>query len=216
MIWVIRGKSSLLATTPVGCIIKHKAQDSTDDGGATPLHYTERKMDINKGCNTRISKNLGAFARRQQSQDSTFASSPGRKADDSTASNLTLITIHRHTLGLSAQLALRRRADGPAVRLSVAVLLQRHQLLRAEGLVVDLGRRLDEVLQVCPCEEVAEEDKLAMVLVLDVDNAPAILAASDLAAGDDDGLLGTDDREGDDVLEYGSVLVSNPAPGYGP
>jgi len=52
MIWVIRGKSSLLATTPVGCIIKHKAQDSTDDGGATPLHYTERKMDINKGCNT--------------------------------------------------------------------------------------------------------------------------------------------------------------------
>lgn len=111
---------------------------------------------------------------------------------------------------MSAQLALRRRADGPAVRLSVAVLLQRHQLLRAEGLVVDLGRRLDEVLQVCPCEEVAEEDKLAMVLVLDVDNAPAILAASDLAAGDDDGLLGTDDREGDDVLEYGLVNVSNP------
>ena len=155
---------------------------------------------------TRISKAIGAFARRQQTQDSTFASSPVGKQHPTSL----LITIHRHTLRLSAQLALCRRADGPAVRLSVAVLLQCHQLLRAEGLVVDLGRRLDEVLQVCPCEEVAEEDKLAMVLVLDVDNAPAILAASDLAAGDDDGLLGTDDREGDDVLEYGLVNVSNP------
>lgn len=111
---------------------------------------------------------------------------------------------------LSAQLALRRRADGPAVRLSVAVLLQCHQLLRAEGLVVDLGRRLDEVLQVCPCEEIAEEDKFAVVLVLDVDDAPAILTASDLAAGDDDGLLGSDDRKGDNVLEYGLVIANKP------
>lgn len=113
------------------------------------------KEDINKGRNakshrTEISKNLGGFATRQQSQDSTFASSPVRETGDSTPSHLTLITIHRHPLRVSAQLALRRRADGPAVRLSVAVLLQRHQLLRAEGLVVDLGRRLDEVLQVRP------------------------------------------------------------------
>lgn len=125
-----------------------------------------------------------------------------RGTDDTTTSDLTLVTIHRHPLRVSAQFALRSRADGPAVRLRVAVLLQRHQLLGAEGLVVNLGRRLDEVLQVCPGEEIAEEDKLAVVLVLDVDDAPAVLTASDLAAGHDDGLLRTYDRKGDDVLGY--------------
>lgn len=197
----------MLATIPVGCLIKHQAQESRDDGGATPLHYMERKRDINKGRNTistegepprTLARSLDAGNRKTPLLP-LLQSEPGGY----TASHLTLITIHRHALRVSAQLALRRRADGPAARLSVAVLLQCHQLLRAEGLVVDLGRRLDEVLQVCPSEEVAEEDKFAVILVLDVDNAPAVLTASDLAAGDDDGLLGTYNRKRDDVLELG-------------
>ena len=45
-----------------------------------------------------------------------------------------------------------------------------------------------------------------MILVLDVDDAPAVLTASDLAAGNDDGLLGAYDGERDDVLiSYVSV-----------
>jgi hypothetical protein len=51
-------------------------------------------------------------------------------------------------------------ADGRA-------LLEGEQLLGTEGLVVDLRGRLDEVLQVCAGEEVAEVDKFAVGLVLD-------------------------------------------------
>ena len=65
---------------------------------------------------------------------------------------------------------------------------------------MDLGRRLDEVLEVCASKEVAEIDEFAVILVFDVDYAPAILSASDLSAGDDDRLFGADDGEGDNVL----------------
>jgi hypothetical protein len=46
-------------------------------------------------------------------------------------------------------------------------LLESKQLLGAEGLVVDLGGGLDEILEVGAKEEVAEVDELAVVLVLD-------------------------------------------------
>lgn len=52
-------------------------------------------------------------------------------------------------------------------------------------------------------KEIPEEDEFAVVLVLDVDDAPAVLAASDLATGNDDGFLGTYDGEGNDVLGCG-------------
>lgn len=81
-----------------------------------------------------------------------------------------------------------------------AVLLEGEQLLGAERLVVDLGRRLDEVLEVRPEEEVAQVHELAVLLVLDVDDAPAVLAAPDLLAVDDDVLFRADDGEGDEVL----------------
>lgn len=81
-----------------------------------------------------------------------------------------------------------------------AALLQSKQLLGTEGLVVDLAGGLDQVLQVGAGEEVAEVDELAVSLVLDVDHAPAVLAAADLLAVDDDGLLTADDGEGDDLL----------------
>ena len=51
-------------------------------------------------------------------------------------------------------------ADGRA-------LLECKQLLGTEGLVVDLGRGLDQILQVRAGKEVAEIDELAVVLVLD-------------------------------------------------
>lgn len=81
-----------------------------------------------------------------------------------------------------------------------AALLQSKQLLGTEGLVVDLAGGLDQVLQVGAGEEVAEVDELAVSLILDVDHAPAVLAAADLLAVDDDGLLTADDGEGDDLL----------------
>ena len=49
-------------------------------------------------------------------------------------------------------------------------------------------------------KEVAEVDEFAVVLVLDVDNTPAVLATSDLLATNDDGLLGTNDSERNDIL----------------
>jgi hypothetical protein len=46
-------------------------------------------------------------------------------------------------------------------------LLQREQLLGAEGLVVDLRGGFDEVLQMGAGEEVAEVNEFAVILVLD-------------------------------------------------
>lgn len=46
-------------------------------------------------------------------------------------------------------------------------LLESKQLLGTEGLVVDLGSGLDEILEVGAEEEVTEVDELAVVLVLD-------------------------------------------------
>ena len=51
----------------------------------------------------------------------------------------------------------------------MGALLERKQLLGAEGLVVDLRRRLDQVLQVGAGEEVAEVDEFAVVLILNYD-----------------------------------------------
>ena len=116
-----------------------------------------------------------------------------------------LVAIHGHPLRAAAHLALGRRADGPAAL--GAALLERQQLLGAERLVVDLRRRLDEVLEVRAEEEVAEVDEFAVVLILDVDNTPPVLAPADLLAIDNDGLLGADDSEGDQTLLRVSVSI---------
>lgn len=47
-----------------------------------------------------------------------------------------------------------------------AGLLERKKLLRAEGLVVNLRRRLNQVLQVRAGKEVAEGDEFAVALIL--------------------------------------------------
>lgn len=49
-------------------------------------------------------------------------------------------------------------------------------------------------------EEVPQVDELAVVLILDVDNAPPVLTTADLLAIDNDGLLGADNSEGDQAL----------------
>lgn len=114
-----------------------------------------------------------------------------------------LIPIHSHPLALPTQLPIRRRTDWPAAPLRVrrTALFQRQQLLGTETLVVDLRRRLDQVLQVRARQEVPEVDELAVALVFDVDGAPAVLPAADGFAGHIDVALGADDGEGNDGLE---------------
>ena len=84
-------------------------------------------------------------------------------------------------------------------------LFEGEQLLGTERFVVDLGRGLDQVLQVGAGEEVAQVDEFAVVLVLDciqlapvclgmhkvhtIDNTPAVLATANLLAIDHDGLF---------------------------
>lgn len=116
--------------------------------------------------------------------------------------NLQSIPVHRHSLRVAAELPLSCRADGPAATTSSAsaALLQRQKLLGAEGLVVDLAGRLDQVLEVGARKEVSQVDEFAVVLVLDVNDTPAVLPATDLLAVDNDVLLTAHDGERDDVL----------------
>ena len=65
---------------------------------------------------------------------------------------------------------------------------------------MDLGGCFDEVLEMGSGEEVAEVDEFAVGFVFDVDYAPFVCAGSDHFAVDVEGFLGTDDGEGDDVL----------------
>lgn len=83
------------------------------------------------------------------------------------------------------------------------VLLERHKLLGTEGLIVDLARRLNQILQVGTSQEVPQRYKLAMVLILDIDHPPAILPTSDRAPAYDDVVLGTDHGERDQVFDVG-------------
>lgn len=54
---------------------------------------------------------------------------------------------------------------------------------------MDLGCGLDEVLKVGAGEEVSEVNKFTVVLVLDVDDTPSVLAPTDLLASNNDRLL---------------------------
>ena len=69
-----------------------------------------------------------------------------------------------------------------------------HGVAVSREIMETLGRRGE------PGEEVAEVDELAVPLVLDVDDAPAVLAAADGLAVDDDRALGADNCEGDHIL----------------
>lgn len=86
-----------------------------------------------------------------------------------------------------------------------AVLLQSHELLRAEGLVVGLRCGLDEILEVRSKKEVAQVDELAVVLVLNIDHSPAVLTAANLLAVDNDVLLGSHNGKWNKALSIKSV-----------
>lgn len=88
-----------------------------------------------------------------------------------------------------------------------AALLQGQQLLGTESLVVDLRSRFDQILEMGTGEEVSEVDEFAVVLILDVDNSPSVLAPTDLLASNNDRLLRSNDGEWDDVLF--DMLVRN-------
>lgn len=67
-----------------------------------------------------------------------------------------LVAVHRHSLRVSAELAVGGRADGSAASTTVSTaFLESKQLLGTEGLVVDLRGGLDEVLEVGSEEEVS-------------------------------------------------------------
>lgn len=50
-------------------------------------------------------------------------------------------------------------------------------------------------------EEVAEIDKFAVILILDIDHAPSVLATTDLFTVDDDVLFASNDGERDNILD---------------
>lgn len=117
-----------------------------------------------------------------------------------------LVPVHGHALALPAELAIRcwrNRSAATLVDLGGA-LLEGKELLGAEGLVVDLRGRVDQVLEMGAGEEVAEVDEFAVLLVFDVDCSPAVLAAAHSLAVDVDVALTADDGEGNDGLA-GSV-----------
>jgi hypothetical protein len=65
---------------------------------------------------------------------------------------------------------------------------------------MDLGSGLDEILQVGASKEVSKGNKLAMTFILDIDDTPSVLTASDLFASNKDRLLRPNYSEGDDAL----------------
>lgn len=82
-----------------------------------------------------------------------------------------------------------------------AAFLECKQLLGTEGLVVDLRGRLDEILEVGSQKEVSEVDEFTVVLVLNVNDTPAVLATANLLTIDNDGLFRADDSEWDETLD---------------
>lgn len=102
---------------------------------------------------------------------------------------LHLVAVHGHALRVSAKFPISGRGDGPAAMALSATLLECKQLLSTEGLVVDLRSSLNEILQVCSQEEVSQVHKFAVVLIFHVDHTPAVLAAANLLAINNDGLL---------------------------
>lgn len=114
-----------------------------------------------------------------------------------------LVSVHAHSLGAPAHLTVSGRADRSAGGTTTvcAALLQRKQLLGAECLVVDLGGGLDKVLEVGSEQKVSQVDEFAVVLILNVDDAPAVLTTADLLAVDNDVLLRANNRKRNQALQ---------------
>jgi hypothetical protein len=124
-----------------------------------------------------------------------------------------LVAVHCHAVRVAAELPVGSRADGPAAATSVGTaLLQSQQLLGTEGLVVSLGSSLNEILQVCSEKEVAEVNKLAVLLILDIDDTPPVLTAANLLPVDDDVLLRADNGKRNMALLSVSISTNEDMP----
>jgi hypothetical protein len=97
-----------------------------------------------------------------------------------------VVAVHGHSLRVSAELSVSGRGDGSATVTLCAALLECQKLLGTESLVVDLRGSLDEILEMGSEQEVSQEDKFTVVLILYVDDTPAVLASSNLLAINDD------------------------------
>jgi len=71
---------------------------------------------------------------------------------------------------------------------------------------MDLRRGFDEVLQVCPGQEIAQVDKFAMLLVLNIDDPPPILSPANALPINDDRAFRADDCEGNHRPDLGVDL----------
>jgi len=69
--------------------------------------------------------------------------------------------------------------SSPTSRSLVDTFLECEKLFRAEGLIVNLSGRLNEILQVCPREEITQVHKFAVGRVLDIHDPPTVLTAPD-------------------------------------
>lgn len=101
---------------------------------------------------------------------------------------------------VSAQLAVCGRADGSASVALSTTLFEGQQLLSTEGLIVDLGSRLDQILEVGSKQEVSQVNKFTVGLILHVDDTPSVLTSTNLLAIDNDVLLRTNNGEGYEAL----------------
>lgn len=68
--------------------------------------------------------------------------------------------------------------------LTGASLLECKEFFTAVALVVKLTGRFDQILQVGTCQKVTQVDEFAVVLILNVDYAPSVLATANLLAVD--------------------------------
>lgn len=112
------------------------------------------------------------------------------------------VTVQCDPLTIPAQLPLSRRTDGPTTThaTSCASLLECQQFLASVIFVVDLSSRVDQILKMCSSQEVAQVDKVTVVLVLNVDHAPTVLTCANLATVYVDCLLGANNCEWDKAL----------------
>lgn len=113
-----------------------------------------------------------------------------------------LVPVHGHALALPAELAVGGWRDRSAAAVDLGgALLECEQLFGTERFVVDLGGGLDQILKVGAGEEVSEVDEFAVLLVLDVDGSPAVLAAANSLAVNVDVALAADYCEWNDGLQ---------------
>ena len=113
------------------------------------------------------------------------------------------VLLHLHKLGLVQGTLLLELGQGVNLSEHSIVLLVSHpqQLLSTVVLVVNVVGELAQLLHVCADQHLAKLDKVAVVLVVDLNHTPGVLAAADKASiGSLNGLVRSDNGEGDLAL----------------